>query len=175
MIDAGVGGNIARFINHSCKPNCYIQIIDGVIWVRAAKTISKGTELNYNYNTDGEATIQVPLPAGMQESAVSGPDQTRTPVLYLHGFASSPDSTKARYFQERLATHGVPLLAPDFNEPDFTTLTMSRMLEQLAREIERLGTRVTLIGFQSRRCARRARGVAVRGRGRSARCFLPRQ
>ena len=58
VIDAGVGGNIARFINHSCKPNCYIQIIDGVIWVRAAKTIRKGTELNYNYNTDGEATIQ---------------------------------------------------------------------------------------------------------------------
>jgi pimeloyl-ACP methyl ester carboxylesterase len=82
----------------------------------------------------------------MQESAVSGPDQTRTPVLYLHGFASSPDSTKARYFQERLATHGVPLLAPDFNEPDFAALTMSRMLEQLAQEIERLGTRVTLMG-----------------------------
>jgi uncharacterized protein len=57
VIDAGVGGNIARFINHSCTPNCYIQIIDGVIWVRAAKTIRKGTELNYNYNTDGEATI----------------------------------------------------------------------------------------------------------------------
>ena len=58
VIDAGVGGNIARFINHSCKPNCYIQIIDGIIWVRAAKTIKRGSELNYNYNTDGEATIK---------------------------------------------------------------------------------------------------------------------
>ncbi len=56
--DANVGGNIARFINHSCKPNCYIEIKDGVIWVRAAKTIKKGTELNYDYNTDGEGLIQ---------------------------------------------------------------------------------------------------------------------
>ena len=57
-VDAMVGGNIARFINHSCKPNCYVQIIDGVIWIRAAKTIRKGTELNYNYNTDGDAEIK---------------------------------------------------------------------------------------------------------------------
>src|SRR5881392_157346 len=39
VIDAGVGGNLARFINHACKPNCYIDIKKGVIWVRAAKNI----------------------------------------------------------------------------------------------------------------------------------------
>jgi SET domain-containing protein len=58
VIDAGVGGNIARFINHSCKPNCYIDVKDGVIWVRAAKTIERGAELTYNYNTDGEGLIK---------------------------------------------------------------------------------------------------------------------
>jgi SET domain-containing protein len=57
-VDAAVGGNIARFINHSCTPNCYVEIKDGVIWIRAAKTIPKGVELSYNYNTDGEATIK---------------------------------------------------------------------------------------------------------------------
>ncbi len=57
-IDAAVGGNVARFINHSCKPNCYSQIIDGIIWIRAAKTLKKGDELTYNYNTDGEAEIK---------------------------------------------------------------------------------------------------------------------
>jgi SET domain-containing protein len=58
VIDAGVGGNIARFINHSCTPNCYIDITGGRIWVRASRTIKKGEELTYHYNTDGDALIQ---------------------------------------------------------------------------------------------------------------------
>jgi len=58
VIDAGVGGNVARFINHSCKPNCYIDIKDGVIWIRAARSISRGEELTYDYNTDGEGLIR---------------------------------------------------------------------------------------------------------------------
>ena len=57
VIDAGVGGNDARFINHSCKPNCYIHIYGGTIWIRAARTIRKGEELTYHYNTDGEGLI----------------------------------------------------------------------------------------------------------------------
>jgi hypothetical protein len=57
VIDANVGGNVARFINHSCTPNCYTQIIDGVIWVRAARTIRRGEELTYDYHTDGEGLI----------------------------------------------------------------------------------------------------------------------
>ena len=57
VIDAGVGGNIARFINHSCKPNCWVEIKDGTIWIRAARTIRAGEELSYNYNTTGDAAI----------------------------------------------------------------------------------------------------------------------
>lgn len=56
-VDANVGGNVARFINHACKPNCYSQIIDGVIWIRASRTIAPGEELTYNYNTGGTAEI----------------------------------------------------------------------------------------------------------------------
>jgi predicted esterase YcpF (UPF0227 family) len=55
-------------------------------------------------------------------------------IFYLHGFASSPGSTKIRYFSERLREHGVTLVCPDFNEPDFKTLTMTRMLDQLERQ-----------------------------------------
>ena len=57
VIDAGVGGNIARFINHSCKPNCYSHIVNGTIWIRAARNIRKGEELSYDYNTTGDAEI----------------------------------------------------------------------------------------------------------------------
>lgn len=55
--DAAVGGNVARFINHSCKPNCYTEVVDKTIWVRAARTIAAGEELTYNYNTEGDKTI----------------------------------------------------------------------------------------------------------------------
>ena len=58
VIDAGVGGNLARFINHSCRPNCYIDIKKGVIWIRAARNIRLGEELTYDYNTDGEGLIK---------------------------------------------------------------------------------------------------------------------
>lgn len=58
VIDAGVGGNIARYINHSCRPNWYIDISSGRIWIHASRAIEKGEELTYHYNTDGEAAIR---------------------------------------------------------------------------------------------------------------------
>jgi pimeloyl-ACP methyl ester carboxylesterase len=68
-------------------------------------------------------------------------------VFYLHGFASSPNSTKVGYFSDRLYEHGIRVRCPDFNQPDFSTLTLTRMLEQLATELGALdGDRATLIG-----------------------------
>lgn len=55
--DAAVGGNLARYINHACSPNCYTQIVGDTIWVCAARNIRKGEELTYDYCTDGEASI----------------------------------------------------------------------------------------------------------------------
>ena len=57
--DAAVGGNIARFINHSCAPNCWIEV-DGktrTIWIRASRRIYPGEELTYDYATVGDHTI----------------------------------------------------------------------------------------------------------------------
>ena len=67
-------------------------------------------------------------------------------VVYLHGFASSAGSTKAGYFGERLREHGLTLECPDFNRPDFRTLTMTRMLGQLAAVLEASDIPGTLIG-----------------------------
>jgi pimeloyl-ACP methyl ester carboxylesterase len=69
-------------------------------------------------------------------------------IVYLHGFASSANSTKARYFDTRLKAHGRSLVCPDFNQPDFRTMTMSRMLEQLDGTLQREGggRAITLIG-----------------------------
>lgn len=55
--DANAGGNLARFINHACKPNCYSQIVGRTIWIRAGRNIEAGEELTYDYHTDGEQVI----------------------------------------------------------------------------------------------------------------------
>lgn len=65
-IDGSSRSNRARYINHACRPNCYIDIKDGIIWIRAAKTIRKGQELTYNYNTDGEGLIKCRCRPGCQ-------------------------------------------------------------------------------------------------------------
>ena len=54
----------------------------------------------------------------------------RPHVFYLHGFASSARSGKAAFLADRLARHGIELHCPDFNEPDFETMTASRMIAQ---------------------------------------------
>src|ERR1044072_1257723 len=67
-------------------------------------------------------------------------------VVYLHGFASSAGSSKATYLAERLRACGVDFQAPDLNLPDFTTLTVTRMLEQTGVLIDRVSGPITLVG-----------------------------
>ena len=55
--DAAVGGNIARFINHSCMPNCHFEVVDKTIWICAARSIRRGEELTYDYSIIGRRTI----------------------------------------------------------------------------------------------------------------------
>lgn len=65
-------------------------------------------------------------------------------VVYLHGFASGPSSTKARYFAGRLRKAGVQVTIPDLAEGDFEHLTITRQLEVVDREVA--GRPVVLIG-----------------------------
>ncbi len=85
----------------------------------------------------------MPLPSGLQDVVVN---DRPAAVLYVHGFASSPDSTKARFLAERVAPHGIDFSCPDFNEPDFRTLTVSRMLDQLGPLLESSGRPTAVVG-----------------------------
>ena len=67
-------------------------------------------------------------------------------VVYLHGFASSIHSGKATYLGERLRAAGVEVVTPDLNLPDFSTLTVTRMLDQVGGLLERTDGPVTLFG-----------------------------
>lgn len=48
-IDGNVPWNFAKWINHSCDPNCIIEVIKGHIWIIADKDIKKDEEITYNY------------------------------------------------------------------------------------------------------------------------------
>jgi len=52
VIDAAVGGNDARFINHSCDPNCEAVIEDDRIFIFALRKIDAGEELTYDYQLE---------------------------------------------------------------------------------------------------------------------------
>jgi uncharacterized protein len=56
VIDAGVDGNDARFINHSCDPNCETVIEGGRVFIEALRDIRKGEELGYEYGLTWEST-----------------------------------------------------------------------------------------------------------------------
>ncbi len=58
VIDASRGGNDARFINHSCAPNCEAVIQKSRVFIVARKPIALGEELfyDYGYERDGSET-----------------------------------------------------------------------------------------------------------------------
>jgi hypothetical protein len=49
VIDGGVGGNDAKYINHSCDPNCETVIDKRRVFIEAIRDIRKGDELGYDY------------------------------------------------------------------------------------------------------------------------------
>jgi SET domain-containing protein len=51
-IDGAVDWNPARFINHSCSPNCEARMEDERIWIIALRDIKAGEELGFNYGYD---------------------------------------------------------------------------------------------------------------------------
>lgn len=67
-------------------------------------------------------------------------------VVYLHGFASGATSTKATFIGRKLRERGVDFRTPDLNLPDFSTLTVTRMLQQTRALIDGTSEPVTLIG-----------------------------
>ncbi len=66
--------------------------------------------------------------------------------IYLHGFASSPQSYKAQYLKRCFGIVGINLEILDLNQGDFSNLTLTRQIEQTVAAFENTNTPVTLIG-----------------------------
>jgi pimeloyl-ACP methyl ester carboxylesterase len=95
-----------------------------------------------------------------------------TPI-YLHGFASSAQSTKGQYLAARFREQGITLQTPDLNQPEFSTLTITRMLQQVTTLIDAAAEDVVLIGsslggFVAVQAAR-ARSASAKAAARSRR------
>lgn len=65
-IDGGKGRNPARYINHSCAPNCEAYIIRGRIWIYSLREIKAGEELTYNYGFDADTWDDHPCRCGSE-------------------------------------------------------------------------------------------------------------
>lgn len=63
-LDGSVDWNPARFINHSCSPNCEARMEDERIWIIAARDIQAGEELTFNYGYDLEEYEDQPCACG---------------------------------------------------------------------------------------------------------------
>ena len=69
-----------------------------------------------------------------------------THYIYLHGFASGPNSHKAKFLEHQFQALGLTLTIPDFNQGDFQHLTLTRQLQQLEKIISSFETSVSIIG-----------------------------
>lgn len=67
--------------------------------------------------------------------------------IYLHGFASSPNSRKALYIRDRLSAEQITLQIPDLNQGDFSYVTLTRQLRQVEALCPDNGKPVSIIGF----------------------------
>lgn len=66
QIDGNQEYNTARFINHSCDPNCWVDVIDGEIWIIALRDIAAGEELTFDYGFDIEHWKEHPCRCGSE-------------------------------------------------------------------------------------------------------------
>jgi len=68
-IDGSVLWNTARYINHSCDPNCESQVVRGRVWIVAIRAIKPGEELSYDYYYDYDHYHEHPCRCGAKDCA----------------------------------------------------------------------------------------------------------
>ncbi len=68
-LDGRNSGSVARFINHSCAPNCRTEVIRGRIWIVARRDIGAGEELTFDYGFGLKEWRQHPCRCGAARCA----------------------------------------------------------------------------------------------------------
>ena len=111
IIDAGPKGNLARFMNHSCQPNCETQkwMVNGAtrVGLFAVNDIPAGTELTFNYNLDCRGNEKTRCVCGQPNcSGFIGvrPNKTEDPLNKKAGTNGQPNGKKKRKRSEKKPT-----------------------------------------------------------------------
>jgi SET domain-containing protein len=68
-LDGCVSFNPARFLNHSCSPNCEAELADGRVWIIALRNIQTAEEITFNYGYDLDDYKEHPCRCGAPECA----------------------------------------------------------------------------------------------------------
>jgi uncharacterized protein len=63
-LDGDIPGNDAKYINHSCEPNCQVYDVRGRLFITAKRRLYAGEELTYNYGFDLEHWEEHPCRCG---------------------------------------------------------------------------------------------------------------
>ncbi|MEZ5388161.1 MAG: SET domain-containing protein-lysine N-methyltransferase [Prosthecobacter sp.] len=80
-LDGAKGRNPARYINHSCAPNCEAYVIRGRIWIYSLREIKAGEELTYNYGFDIDSWDEHPCRCGSERCVGFIVDENQWPLL----------------------------------------------------------------------------------------------
>jgi len=94
VIDAGVDGNEARFLNHSCAPNCESLIENQRVYIDAIRTIEPGEELTYDYQIQRE--VDDPPDIDAIFACRCGVDRCRGSMLWPPPSAPSRQGQRSR-------------------------------------------------------------------------------
>jgi len=94
VIDAKYGGNSSRWINHSCKPNCEPDEVDGRVFIKALRDIEAGEELNYDYGLVIDAPMTPKLK--LEYPCWCGAKKCRGTLLYSTSEFPKDEKSKAK-------------------------------------------------------------------------------
>ncbi len=95
-IDGAKGKNPARYINHSCAPNCEAYIIRGRIWIYSLREIKAGEELTYNYGFDVDTWDEHPCRCGTDRCVGFIVEEKQWPKLLKRMEKAEQDIKKKR-------------------------------------------------------------------------------
>ncbi len=106
-IDGAKGRNPARYINHSCAPNCEAYIIRGRIWIYSLREIKAGEELTYNYGFDVDTWDEHPCRCGSDRCVGFIVEEKQWPKLLRKMEKLQRDKEKERAKAAANGTSGV--------------------------------------------------------------------